>query len=149
METSIKHFSELTTLELYQILQLRIEVFVVEQKVIAPDCDNKDLDAYHLQIRENGQLIGYCRLLNKGVSYDSYSIGRVIISSAARGKKLGFNLIQTAIKFVEDHWNGDCITISAQAHLTHFYGLNGFVAISDPYIEDSLPHIKMQWRKQK
>jgi len=147
LDISIKHFNELTTIELYQILQLRSEVFVVEQHVIAPDCDNKDLDAYHLQIREAGQLIGYCRILNKGVSYTSYSIGRVVIAQAARGKKLGYQLIKDAINFVEQHWNGDCITISAQAHLTEFYGLNGFVAISEPYIEDSLPHIKMQWNK--
>lgn len=145
MDISIKHFNELTTKELYRILQLRSEVFVLEQKVIAPDCDNKDLDAFHLQIIDEGKLIGYCRILNKGVSYDSYSIGRVIISAQARGKKLGFKLIQEAIHFVETYWKGECITISAQAHLTHFYGLNGFKAISEPYIEDSLPHIKMQW----
>lgn len=147
MDITIKHFNQLTTKELYHILQLRSEVFVVEQNVIAPDCDNKDLDAFHLQIIEDGQLIGYCRILNKGVSYSSYSIGRVIIAASARGKKLGFKLIEEAINFVQSHWQGDCITISAQAHLTHFYGLNGFKVISEPYIEDSLLHIKMQWNK--
>lgn len=149
MDITIKHFKELTTTELYYILQLRSDVFVVEQHVIAPDCDNKDLDAYHLQIKEDGKLIGYCRILDKGVSYDSYSLGRVVISPSARGKKIGFLLIKEAIKFVEDHYGGDCITISAQAHLTDFYGLNGFVAISEPYIEESILHIKMQWNKNK
>lgn len=147
MEISIKHFNELTTTELYHILQLRGNVFVVEQHVIAPDCDNKDLDAYHLQIKEEGKLIGYCRLLNKGVSYTSYSIGRVVIAPEARGRKLGYQLIKEAIAFIEKHWGGDCITISAQAHLTEFYALNNFEVISDVYIEDSLPHIKMQWTK--
>ena len=147
MEWSIKHFSQLTNLEVYEIAQLRIDVFIVEQQIIASDCDNKDLDAYHLQIRQDNKLVGYLRILDKGVSYPSYSIGRVIIHESARRQKLGEKMIEAAIQFIEDKWDGDCITISAQAHLTSFYERNGFKIISEPYIEDGIPHIKMQWKK--
>lgn len=144
MNWSIKHFNELTNLEVYQMIKLRTDVFVVEQTSIYSDCDNKDLDAYHLQLRdEQEQLVGYLRMLNQGVSYDSYSIGRVIIAPQLRGTGYGEQLVQRGVDFIARHWGGRHITISAQQHLTNFYGRIGFHTESEPYIEDGIPHVQM------
>lgn len=146
MNWSIKHFNELTNLEVYQIIKLRTDVFVVEQTSIYSDCDNKDLNAYHLQLRdEHDQLLGYLRMLDQGVSYDSYSIGRVIIAPQLRGTGYGEQLMLRGIEFIAGHWGGKHITISAQQHLTDFYGRVGFQAESEPYIEDGIPHVQMSW----
>ena len=122
MEWSIKHFNDLSNIEVYEMIKLRTDVFVVEQESIYSDCDNKDLDAYHVQLRnERNQLVGYCRLLNFGVSYeDSYSIGRVIIASELRGTGSGEQLVRKGITFIEEHWGGKVITISAQHRLQQF-----------------------------
>ncbi|MFC6334540.1 GNAT family N-acetyltransferase [Paenibacillus septentrionalis] len=144
MKWSIKHFNELTNLEVYQMIKLRTDVFVVEQESIYSDCDNKDLDAYHVQLRdEQDQLVGYCRLLNQGVSYEGYSIGRVIIAPSLRGTGYGDQLVMRAVSFIKEHWNGKVITISAQHRLQKFYEKAGFQAESEPYLEDGIPHIQM------
>src|SRR5690606_915651 len=145
MEWSIKHFNELSNIEVYEIIKLRTDVFVVKQESIYADCDNKDLDAYHLQLRnEHNQLVGYCRLLNYGVSYeDSYSIGRVIIAPVLRGTGNGEELVRKGIAFIKEHWGGKAITISAQQRLQHFYEKVGFTVQSEPYMEDGIPHIRM------
>ncbi|MCR8659658.1 GNAT family N-acetyltransferase [Paenibacillus endoradicis] len=145
MEWSIKHFSQLSNVEVYEIIKLRTDVFVVEQQSIYADCDNKDLEAFHLQLRdEAGQLLGYLRLLNQGVSYKTYSIGRVIITPPLRRSGFGEQMLQRAIAFIASHWQGDAITISAQQQLTRFYERVGFVVESDPYIEDGIYHIQMR-----
>lgn len=144
MKWSIKHFDELTNIEVYEIIKLRTEVFVVEQESIYSDCDNKDLDAYHLQLRdEQNQLLGYLRMLDRGVSYDSYSIGRVIIDLQLRGTGYGEQLVRRGVAFIAEHWGGQHITISAQQRLTRFYEKVGFQVESEPYIEDGIPHIQM------
>ncbi|HIW34646.1 MAG TPA: GNAT family N-acetyltransferase [Candidatus Paenibacillus intestinavium] len=145
MEWSIKQFSQLSNVEVYEIIKLRTDVFVVEQQSIYSDCDNKDLEAYHLQLRDAaGRLVGYLRILNQGVSYPTYSIGRVIITSALRGSGFGEQMLQRAIAFVTSHWHGDVITISAQQQLTRFYERVGFAIESQPYIEDGIYHIQMR-----
>ena len=144
MNWSIKHFNELSGLEVYEIIKLRTDVFVVEQQSIYIDCDNKDLDAFHLQLRdEQGRLLGYLRMLDQGVSYPCYSIGRVIISPQLRGTGYGVQLVSRGIQFIKEHWEGKQITISAQQHLVAFYGQVGFKQESEPYIEDGIPHVKM------
>jgi len=145
MEWSIKHFNDLSNIEVYEMIKLRTDVFVVEQESIYSDCDNKDLDAYHVQLRDEcNQLVGYCRLLNFGVSYeDSYSIGRVIIASELRGTGSGEQLVRKGITFIEEHWRGKVITISAQHRLQQFYEKVGFKVQSEPYMEDGIPHIRM------
>lgn len=149
MEWSIKHFNELTNIEVYEIIKLRTDVFVVEQQSIYSDCDNKDLQAYHLQLRSaNGKLVGYLRMLDRGVSYDSYSLGRVIIDSSLRGTGYGKQMLERAIAFIVEHWGGKEITISAQQHLTRFYGLVGFQQQSEPYMEDGIPHVQMSLKIQ-
>lgn len=145
MEWILKHFSQLSSIEVYEMIKLRTDVFVVEQQSIYSDCDNKDLDAYHLQLRDaSGQLVGYLRILNQGVSYETYSIGRVIITSALRRTGFGEQMLHRAIAFVASQWQGDAITISAQQQLTSFYERVGFKVESEPYIEDGIYHIQMR-----
>lgn len=145
MQWSVKHFSELTNIEVYEIIRLRSDVFVVEQQAIYLDCDNKDLNNYHLQLRnEYNELVGYARMLDKGVSYDTYSIGRVIITPSIRGTGLGKQLVERAITFIAQYWKGDAITISAQQRLTRFYESLGFKVESEPYVEDMIAHVQMR-----
>lgn len=145
MQWSIKHFSELSNIEVYQMIKLRTDVFVMEQQSLYGDCDNKDLDAFHLQLRnEQDELVGYLRLLDKGVKYDTHSIGRVIITSSLRRTGLGEQMLHRAIAFVASHWQGTAITISAQQHLTGFYERVGFKVESEPYLEEGISHIQMR-----
>lgn len=145
----IKKFSELTTLELYHILALRSEVFVVEQECIYQDIDYKDLNAYHLFIKENNSIVAYTRLLNRGVSYDDgVSIGRVVVSPKARKRGYGIKLMKQTIEFANKTYPDIDIIISAQEYLYNFYTSLGFQKISDMYLEDNIPHIKMIKKQQ-
>lgn len=144
MEWTIKRFNECTTYELYHIYKLRTDVFVVEQESIYSDFDGKDFEAFHLQIKHEGELVGYLRMLDKGVSYSTYSIGRVVIAPSMRGTGLGEKMMREAVRFIKEHWNGSSITISAQLRLTKFYERIGFKIESDPYMEDNIPHIQMK-----
>jgi len=144
MEWTIKRFNELSTNELYHMYKLRTDVFVVEQESIYSDFDGKDFEAFHLQIVHEGELVGYLRMLDKGVSYSTYSIGRVVIAPSMRGTGLGERMMREAIRFIREHWQGDCITISAQLRLTKFYERVGFTVESEAYIEDQIPHIQMK-----
>lgn len=143
MEWTIKSFDELSTYELYHMFKLRTDVFVVEQESIYSDFDGKDFAAFHLQIMHEGELVGYLRLLDKGVSYSTYSIGRVVIAPSMRGTGLGEKMVREAVRFIKEHWNGSSITISAQLRLTKFYERMGFKIQSEPYDEDNIPHIQM------
>jgi ElaA protein len=139
-----KHFSELTTFEMYKILQLRQDVFIIEQQCIYPDLDNVDLNCFHLVMKNENELIGYCRIIEPGIKYESSSIGRVIIKPEYRGKKLGIPLMTEAIKLCKLHWGKYDVSISAQAHLQKFYSSLGFICKGEIYNEDGIPHVKMQ-----
>lgn len=139
-----KAFSQLTVDELYEILRLRAEIFVVEQDCPYQDCDNKDQNAIHLYGKLNDKIVAYVRILDAGVSYDSPSIGRVVTSSIIRGKGKGVELMAKAIECCETNFGTGTITISAQEHLESYYGKVGFKKASDPYMEDGIPHIKMK-----
>ncbi|MFK8163577.1 MAG: GNAT family N-acetyltransferase [Lewinella sp.] len=138
-------FSNLTTLQLYEVLRLRAKVFVVEQNCVYQDLDDKDQQAVHLLGRaENGELAAYSRLVDKGVSYPDYaSIGRVITAPFARGKGLGRPLMQESIRALFDHFGQQSIKIGAQAHLQKYYGSLGFVGVGEVYDEDGIPHRSM------
>ncbi len=140
-----KHFSELTTSEIYTIIKARIEVFSVEQNCPYQDCDDKDLDAYHiLGCDSNGILQAYCRLLDKGVSYDDYSsIGRVITCTPYRGKGEGRVLMQKAIEEINNVYPSHKVKISAQSYAKAFYESLGFVVVGEEYLEDYIPHTAM------
>lgn len=138
------HHAQLTTTQLYQVLHLRNEVFIVEQQCVYQDIDNLDLmgDNRHLLGLQNNQLVAYARVL---VSPSSLSIGRVITAPNSRGQGLGNELLKQALIVCETHWDNHYpIYLSAQAHLQKFYGSFGFIAEGDIYDEDGIPHIKMK-----
>ncbi|QOG01136.1 GNAT family N-acetyltransferase [Flavobacterium sp. MDT1-60] len=139
----IKTFNELTNSELYQILQLRSEVFVVEQNCVFQDIDNKDQESYHHLYLVDGILAGYTRLLPAGLSYNEISIGRVVTAPAFRGIGLGKELMQKSIEACEKLFEETTIRIGAQRHLSKFYNSIGFVESGEPYDEDGILHIEM------
>jgi ElaA protein len=140
-----KSFTELTGAEVYEILKLRQEVFIVEQNSICADADGLDREAQHLMGWEEGRLDAYARILPPGNKYPEHSIGRVIIRPDARGDGFGFALLAESLRRIRiAHGDLTPIRISAQAHLARrFYGRVGFVAVSDPYLEDGIPHVEM------
>jgi ElaA protein len=140
-----KFFTELTNFELYKILQLRNEVFIVEQNCVYQDCDDKDLKAYHFMGWDDSKLVAYTRLLDKGISYsDAASIGRVITSPSVRGKNVGKELMTNSIAEVYRLFGKIPIRISAQFYLKRFYESFSFVQYSDVYMEDGIEHIGMK-----
>lgn len=143
MKWIIKKFKELKTEELYNILKIRNEVFVVEQQCAYQDCDGKDKFSYHLFLEENGQIIAYLRILEKGTSYDEISIGRVLVCKEHRGKGLAKEMMLKAIDFIKNALNERDIRISAQSYLLNFYSSFGFQEVSEEYLEDDILHIEM------
>lgn len=139
-----KSFKELTVDELYAVIQLRNEVFSVEQHCVYQDADDKDQPAFHLCGWDENKLAAYCRILPKGISYDHPGIGRVVTSPQYRRGGYGRELMQLAVKRTIEQFNDTIIIISAQLYLKDFYGSIGFVQISEPYMEDGIPHIKME-----
>ena len=144
MELIIKKYDELERDELYEILHARAEVFIVEQNCPYQDLDRKDLGAYHIYMKEQGAIVGYLRVLDRGVSYaDSASIGRVITTSRGRGRGIGLKLVLEGIRVAKEHFGADAITISAQKYATGFYQKAGFVPTDDEYLEDGIVHVRM------
>ncbi len=143
MQWKIKNFNELSTEELYKILQLRNEVFVVEQECIYQDCDNKDMEATHLFCIKEDKVIATLRILNKGVSYEEISIGRVAVNKEYRRQDLGRKSMEMAIEYIKDKYGDSPIRISAQVYIKEFYKSLGFREVSDSYLEDDIPHIEM------
>jgi ElaA protein len=139
-----KFFSELTNLELYKILQLRNEVFIVEQNCVYQDCDDKDLKAYHLAAWDDEKLVAYTRLFDKEIFYpNAASIGRVLTSPSARGKNLGKELMLHSIGKIYELFGKIPIRISAQLYLKRFYESFDFIQQGEVYLEDGIEHIAM------
>jgi ElaA protein len=136
-------FQELSTEELYQILRLRSEVFVVEQQCIWLDCDNKDQESYHLMGWQGKELYAYTRILPAGLTYPEISIGRVATSQKARGTGIGRILMQKSLDTIESVFGKQVIKIGAQLYLQKFYESLGFAQTSEVYIEDGIDHIEM------
>lgn len=138
-------FDELSALQIYQTLALRNQVFVVEQNCIYQDLDGKDLldGVLHLLFIKNNEVVAYSRLLPKGISFDSPSIGRIVVSPQHRGQNLGRAIIRASIQKIQQIWPRQGITIGAQVYLTSLYGEFGFEKISQEYLEDGLAHIDM------
>lgn len=137
------HHSQLTVAQLYALLQLRVAVFVVEQNCVYQDIDGEDLvgENRHLLAWRDGELIACARILKQ--PDEPVVIGRVIVAPQARGEKLGNRLMEQALKSCATHWPGSDIYLGAQAHLQAFYEQFGFVAVSDIYEEDGIPHVGM------
>ena len=140
---AVKKFDELSLHELYAILRLRSEVFVVEQNCVFQDMDNKDQSSYHLMGWQNNILIAYTRLIPPGISYEFSSIGRVVTSSSARGTGIGKLLMEKSIEEVENLFGKTPIKIGAQLYLREFYTSFGFRQTGDIYVEDGIDHIEM------
>jgi len=144
MNTVIKKFSELSTEEIYNILKLRSEVFVVEQNCVYQDIDEKDQKATHLFIEKNNEIIAYTRIFKKGDYYEENpSIGRVVVSKKERGKNLGKEIMLNSIEFVKKELEGRKIELSAQKYLDKFYKDLDFYSEGEDYLEDGIPHQRM------
>lgn len=144
MTTKILLFSELTTVQLYDVLQLRSEVFVVEQDCVYQDIDGYDDKAYHVLIYDESTLVAYTRILPPGTYFDELSIGRVIVKETHRRQNLGYKLMETSIEFSLKIYPNSTIKISAQQYLIRFYESLGFKIYGEGYLEDGIPHIGMK-----
>jgi ElaA protein len=140
---TLKPFDELTAKELYNILKLRNEVFIVEQNCPYQDLDDKDLYAFHLMGLVENKLLAYSRLLAPGISYSESSIGRVVSSPASRKTGIGKKLMKESILQIRNLFQTDIIRIGAQLYLKNFYESFGFIQEGDTYLEDNIPHIIM------
>ena len=140
----IKPFNELLIAELYSVLQLRSEVFVVEQNCVYQDLDGKDEKALHLLGIFDGKIVAYARLFNANDYFENASIGRVVIDQNYRDRKWGHELMQQAIFGIKENFGATKITISAQLYLQKFYESQGFIRTSEMYLEDDIPHIQMK-----
>jgi ElaA protein len=138
-----KTFAELTPDELYAILRLRSEVFVVEQNCVFLDMDNKDQHCHHLMGWSDAGLLGYSRILRSGISYVESSIGRVVTSPLARGLGVGRDLLNKSIDTLYELYGKQPIRIGAQCYLIKFYESFGFVQKGEIYLEDGIEHIQM------
>ena len=147
IEVKVKTFAELTTQELYDVLQLRSEVFVVEQDCVYQDIDGKDQKALHVIGFKNKKIVAYTRLFKPGDYFELASIGRVIVDKSQRQYKYGYDIMNASIDAVKTHYNQSEIKISAQSYLKRFYGNLGFEVIGDAYLEDGIPHIGMIYKK--
>ncbi len=143
IQWSLKKFEALTALEVYAILQLRNEVFVVEQNCVFQDADDKDQDSYHLMGFNQNKLMAYTRIVPPGVMYEQASIGRVVTSPSVRRHGAGKILMQQSIQSVYELYDKVSIKIGAQLYLKAFYEAFGFEQISDIYLEDGIEHIFM------
>jgi len=141
-KSEILPFAALSAAKLYEIMQLRNAVFVVEQNCVYQDADGIDPDCLHVMVRDDASLAGYCRLVPPGLKYPEWSIGRVITAPSARGKGVGHSLMQAAIPAIEQQ-GGAAIRISAQKYLEKFYSGYGFKPVGQDYLEDNIPHIEM------
>ena len=153
----LQRFDALAPAQLYALLRLRAEIFVVEQACAYLDPDGRDCDpgARHLLgfggrphaaagTTDAVPLLAYCRLLPPGSAFDAPSIGRVVVASQARGRGLGHRLLEQAIVHCHALWPGAALMLGAQQHLTALYASHGFVVASDMYLEDGIPHVDMR-----
>lgn len=142
MEWKLKKFDDLTSDELYGILKLRSEVFVVEQECVYQDLDDKDQLSYHLFLENDGETVAVSRIIPENVSYEEMSIGRVVVKENFRGHGLSKIMMKKAIDFIVDDLGKSEIRLSGQAYLVDFYENLGFKKVSDVYMEDNIEHFE-------
>lgn len=143
VDFDIKHFKELSTQTFHDALQLRINVFVVEQNCPYPELDDKDLVAYHVLGLEDGRLVAVARILPPGISYKEPSIGRFAVAPTHRKQKLGHLMMEACHASISQLFPKSPIRISAQEYLKDFYGAHGYQHTGKSYLEDGIPHIEM------
>jgi ElaA protein len=143
MRIIVKSFSELTIHKLYDLLQLRSEVFVVEQDCVYQDVDRKDQKALHVLGYKNEKLVAYTRIFKPGDYFNEASIGRVVVAKNERQFKYGYDIMTASIKAIKTRYKTNIIKISAQVYLKKFYNNLEFKEIGEEYLEDDIPHIAM------
>jgi ElaA protein len=143
MQVFVKTFDELTTEELYQILRLRSEVFVVEQDCVYQDVDNKDQKALHIIGKKGDEIVAYTRIFKPGDYFENVSIGRVVVNQDQRKYGLGKQIMHASLTAINERFPDSPIEISAQSYLLKFYTDLGFNAFGEEYLEDGIPHMRM------
>ena len=141
MECVIKHFNELRTEELYAIIKARVNVFVVEQNCPYPELDDKDQDAWHVWLKDQGELVAYLRVLAPGVSFSEASLGRVLTTRRQQG--LGKAIVECGIAVAKEKYHTDRLRIEAQCYAQGFYEKLGFRQVGEPFLEDGIWHMEM------
>jgi ElaA protein len=143
MIVKIKNFQELEVQELYDILQLRSEVFVVEQDCVYQDMDYKDQLAVHVIGYKNKSIVAYTRVFKNGDYFNEASIGRVVVRKSERQYGYGFQIMKASMELIDKNFGPTPIHISAQKYLTTFYTYLGFRIVGEAYLEDGIPHVGM------
>ena len=143
IDITVKTYNELSTKELYELLQLRSEVFVVEQDCVYQDIDGKDQKALHVLGIKDGKIVAYTRLFNAGDYFEFPSIGRVVVKETERQFGYGHDIIKASIEAIKKHYQQSRIKISAQTYLIKFYQMHGFEPVGEEYLEDGIPHVAM------
>ncbi|MBI1185020.1 GNAT family N-acetyltransferase [bacterium] len=143
MTWQVVPFSALSTAQLYDIMALRQEIFVVEQNCPYLDADGKDHESFHAMAYEGPVLVAYARIVKPGISYSETSIGRVVVKEMQRGQQLGYELMRRCHHFVVQHLGQQVIRISAQTYLLRFYNKLGYQSTGKEYLEDGIPHTEM------
>lgn len=143
MEIQVKTFEELTKEELYSILQLRSEVFVMEQNCVYQDIDGKDGRALHVLGWDEGRIMAYARCFQSGDYFEEASIGRILVQENYRRLGHGHEITKASIRAIKSKYKADTIKISAQTYLVIFYESHGFKTVGDRYLEDGIPHVAM------
>ena len=146
---TVKPFYELSLDELYELLKLRSEVFVVEQNCVFLDQDDKDQKCFHLLLYKEGDLVGYSRLVPPGLSYSEMAIGRVITAPSVRGTGLGKVLMELSITYCHQFFGKGHIRLGAQVYALDFYSRLGFEVAGEEYDEDGIPHVEMVRASEK
>lgn len=143
LDWSVKSLKDIEPLQLYSLLKLRADVFIIEQDCIYPDMDDKDLHALHVIGVKNEEVVAYTRVFDKGGYFEKASLGRVVVKETERKFKYGHELIRQSIMAIEENFGNQPIKISAQQYLIKFYEAHGFRTVGDGYLEDGIPHIAM------
>jgi ElaA protein len=143
IDIQVKYFSELNTDELYKLLQLRSEVFVVEQDCVYQDIDGKDEKALHVIGLKNNKVVAYTRIFRPGDYFKEASIGRVVVAENERQHKYGYDIMEASIRAIGKYYSETLIKISAQTYLKRFYNNLGFNEIGEEYLDDGIPHVAM------
>lgn len=143
MDILVKTFDQLTINELHDLLQLRSQVFVVEQDCVYQDIDGKDKKALHVIGFKDDKVVAYTRCFKPGIYFEEASIGRVVVDEAYRKFKYGHDIMKASILAIKEQYQTETIKLSAQVYLTRFYESHGFKQIGEGYLEDGIPHIAM------
>ena len=143
MKIEIKNFQELEVQELYEVLQLRSEIFVVEQDCVYQDMDHKDQLAFHIMGYKEGKIVAYTRIFKPGDYFREASIGRVLVRKSERQYGYGLEIMKASINTIHKKFGPTAIYISAQKYLTKFYISLGFKVVGEEYLEDGIPHVGM------